>query len=292
MDDTPLSKIFSYPSMKLNKASHSTFEESLPDQTIALVAANELIGIEIEMENMPNWPSTDYYWTSKKDGSLRNNGVEYVSIPLRAAQIEWSLDYLKDRLDISNCKPDLSPRTSTHIHLNVRDLTKEQYKNIVLLYAMFEKHFFKFATSKREQSLFCVPLYASQYMQYYIKMIDNEEPYWSKYLALNVLPVMSNNETGTYGTIEFRHLHGTMDKHLILSFVNSILCLKQEARKWKHADLLKFLEEANSTSGYAAMYHQIFAKHARHDMNQQDFEYCISQTKRNIFKNIYRDILI
>lgn len=292
MDDLPLSKIFTYPSMNIKKAHHAAYENSLNPPVLGLVAENELIGIEIEMENMPSWAECNYYWSAKKDGSLRNYGVEYVSIPLRAGQIEWALDYLDDRFDSEGCLPDFSPRTSTHIHLNVRDLTKEQQKNLILLYAIFEKHFFKFTTIDREQSLFCVPLYATYHTQNYERMLDNELPIWNKYLALNILPIMPNDDTGTYGTIEFRHLHGTMDKYKIISFVNSILCLKQEAKKWKYNELKNFLAEANSTSAYGMLYNQVFGDFARLDIVQYDFEYCISQLKRNIFKNIYRDTLL
>lgn len=292
MDDLPLSKIISYPSMKLNKAHHAAYEEDLNDPTIEVVSQNELIGIEIEMENMPSWADTNYYWSAKKDGSLRNYGVEYVSIPLRACQIEWALNYLEKRFEDTDCNPDFSSRTSTHIHLNVRDITKEQHKNLVLLYAMFEKHFFKFAEPDREKSLFCVPLYATYHMQRYERMIDQEVSYWSKYLALNILPTIPNDDTGTYGTVEFRHLHGTMDPYKIVEFVNSILCLKQEAKKWKHVELLAFLNEANSTSAYNMLYHQIFGKYVRYDLVQDDFESCISHVKKNIFKNVYRDTLI
>lgn len=283
-----LAKLYPYKSMTLNKTKHGDYEKTLSPPKYPM-AFQSLVGIEIEMENMPEWADVDYYWTAKKDGSLRNNGVEYVSIPLRSDQVEYAMQYLNNVL--SKYNPDFSPRTSTHIHLNVRDITPEEAKNLVLLYCMFEKHFFKFANKDREESLFCVPLYASYHTQHYSKLIDSGMAYWHKYLALNLLPIVPNGDTGCYGTIEFRHLHGTKDVEHVVKFVNSILCLKKAAKSWKHSELIEFIDQANSTSAYTTLYHEIFGEHVLHNMQQYEFEYCISQLKRNLFKNVYRDTL-
>src|SRR6266849_8881837 len=86
---------------------------------------NTFVGIEVEMEDTLNKFSSGLYehlWTFRADGSLRNNGLEAVSIPLKG---EWIKRGLKTLFDcIKNIH--FSPRTSIHIHLDVRELNLNQ----------------------------------------------------------------------------------------------------------------------------------------------------------------------
>lgn len=173
-----------------------------------------ICGTEYEIEDIkgvhiPGYDvgSEEPYWFGElgavKDGSLRNNGVEFVTRPVGYDRAIELFEVLRDQLSLG--KAPYSARTSTHVHVNVASLSLEQLKHFVLLYALFEPVFFKFAGDQRKHNIHCVPLghtlLPSQYNRSITSLIDN----WSKYSAFNLKPVK------TIGTVEFRHLFGTGD---------------------------------------------------------------------------------
>ena len=191
MDEQILGKLYGYPALNVRKAVHKTYEDTHPiAYPMHIAEPQALIGIEVEVENM--WkqaPAPELYWDAKEDHSLRNNGLEFTSIPLRGYQIEYALDYLNMLIKNSGNEPDFSPRTSIHVHLNVRDMTWSQLKVLVLLYSIFERHFFHIAGTKRESSVFCVPLYKSV-KHSTLSKLEHITTMWSKYNALNLGTVM------------------------------------------------------------------------------------------------------
>ena len=146
MDNQKIGMLHDFAGLKTQKTKHNAYERANPiNDPINVIDKNALVGIEIEVENMGNGNYVPaYYWQVKEDGSLRNNGVEFTSIPLRASQVEYALD-VYNRSVTQNNTPDYSPRTSVHVHLNIRDLTWDQLKNLIILYCLFEKHFFHIA---------------------------------------------------------------------------------------------------------------------------------------------------
>lgn len=279
-----------YSALQTYKAKHKAYENDcglIPTQSML---SNELVGIEIEVENIQTSIGNKLalYWKEKEDGSLRNNGKEYVSIPLRGDQVEIALNYLNNALPADR---DFSKRTSTHIHLNVRNLDEDEVISLIILYSIFEKHFFAFAKQNRESSMFCVPLYQTTILQGIYEVITSGHSAWSKYTALNILPLVNNNDTGCYGTIEFRHLHGTSDPAKILPFINSIYALYNYVQTVKSKDILEFLDEANSTSGYIQLYHTIFGNLCSQNITSEQLEFCISVAKKNLFRWKVRNTL-
>lgn len=284
MEQEILGKLCKFGALNVRKADHAAYEQTLPKHNVDFVAPNALLGIEVEVENIPYPPQPEYYWKGKHDGSLRNNGVEYTSIPLRANQVPYALEMLRQQLCVNN-KPDFSPRTSVHVHLNMRDMTWDQVKLLVLLYAVFERHFFHMAGSKREQSIFCVPLYASDQ----IRHLDQLEYFvnrWHKYNALNLGTLVGGNDMPAYGTVEFRHLYGTLDNAVLIPWINSILCLRKALVDYNYADMKERVRNMNTTSEYFKLYEEIFGELMLTDkMVKHDFEHCITQTKMTLFGN-------
>ena len=280
MAEQPLAKEYTYPALSVLKAKHLDYERRNNLQhTLPLVDDHTLVGIEIEVENLLgfNYP-VEYYWNIKEDHSLRNNGREFVSIPLRTNQVEFAIDYLNQHL--ANYQPDFSNRTSVHVHLNVRDMTKSQLLSLVVYYCLFEKHFFNFAGSKREESIFCVPLYKT-IQDYTISSLFGVITQWHKYNALNLGTVIGAYGLPCYGTVEFRHLYGTNNKEIIINWINQILCLKQAALKTNFKELLEKVKTLNTTSEYVQLYQDIFGNYADlNKMTKYDFESCVSFVKR------------
>ena len=82
----------------------------------------------------------------------------------------------------------MSPRTSVHIHANCRDFTWDQIKTIILLYSIFEHHFYNIA-GKIERTVFSVYHYIKQNL---LKLIIFEfrtfnmvQILWNKHITIN-----------------------------------------------------------------------------------------------------------
>lgn len=178
-------------------------------------------GMECEIEDIcqiPDWVSSCGHWSITKDGSLRNNGREIISKPLpkavlmeQFAKLHGSIEYQTNDLDSR-----FSKRTSTHVHVNCLDLEMEQVKSIVMWYALYESIFFKLIDPYRENNIHCVKLDQTALSQKYKRSLEYLVGSWSKYTALNILPL------GKYGTIEFRHLQGTDDTVLVKEWLNTL----------------------------------------------------------------------
>lgn len=165
-------------------------------------------GIECEIESVEPDQSFDNFM-STHDGSLRNDGMEFISKPLDRGTLLHSFRNLHAQIQLYEPEHAFSPRTSTHVHINCRTLTEEQTRQLILFYALFEDFFFAMVNQERRSNIHCVPLTETFLPQIYryelLRYIKN----WHKYTALNVLPLTKQ------GSIEFRHLQGTKDDQLL-----------------------------------------------------------------------------
>jgi len=149
-----------------------------------------------------------------KDGSLRNNGIEFVTRPVPFKRALELFDELHGALELG--PEPYTARTSTHVHVNVASMSKEQLKLFVLLYALFEPVFFAYAGPARKHNIHCVPLSFTLLPKHYPGKIEYLIDAWSKYTAFNLKPVR------TIGTVEFRHLFGTGDKQVYQQWLQMI----------------------------------------------------------------------
>jgi len=283
-----LQELYKYKSMTLRKTDSVAFEKGnkVSGTSFDWCTQQGMVGIEIEVENIKQQFPIYAYWDAKTDGSLRNNGIEYVSVPLQIKQVQLALEHIYKQMNEYN-EPDFSNRTSIHIHVNCRDLTQDQIFNFCILYALFEKHFYQVAGTRRMNSIFCVPLFRTNQLSTLNSVIYGMGSDWNKYCGLNLLPLFANNVTQGYGTVEFRHLYGTKDINEILMWINDIMCLRKFACEISKDDLLVAVKEMNTTSSYMSMYSQVFAKGRRILSNKKDFEECVSNIKRELFGNDY-----
>lgn len=233
-------------------------EDKLHKNTIPLVNNAYIYGIEIEVEDV-RAPIINYdkqpYWNITTDNSLRNNGVEFVSLPLTCNQIEYAMDQLNVSLPTT---ATFGPRTSTHIHMNVRDLTIDQITCLILLYTSVENLLFNWVGHERDQNIFCIKITETEYIQNLIafQSTPNEVVhYWNKYTALNILPIESK------GTVEFRHLHGTRDKERLIQWINFLSCLKMKAKSSISSDIFQQIQQLNTNSDYEYYVSSLFHGH-------------------------------
>ena len=222
-----------------------------------------LVGLELEFEGVvgitldePHQTQTVNYvtpkWQAVKDGSLRNSGAEFVSIPIPIGSVRAAV------AELFSCFPsskswELSIRTGLHVHVDVRDFTLEQLRTLVMAYCLIEPALFNYVGSEREESVFCIPWYRAQQdcltilgildtkllPQKCIQMI--REPPLSKYDAVNWCPISK------FGTIEFRHSPSSLSAVDIAKWAEICESIVSVAFKYSQAELLQaYLDDINS----------------------------------------------
>lgn len=218
-----------------------------------------LVGLEIEVENVlhinPNIPLG--FWEIAEDGSLRNNGREFKTVALPLNYAEYALRQLADGL---NDTVDFSVRTSVHVHQDVRGMTLNQLVCLLLTYCAVENLLFKFAGNNRRNSIYCVPLRETDLLEKFqtklgmAKSLRNINMTWHKYTAFNLLPIM------TFGTVEYRHMPGTLDVKRLLVWLDLLSRLKVFAYKVDYETLSNSVCELNTNSAYRHFVEKVFGE--------------------------------
>jgi len=173
------------------------------------------VGVECEIENIIDHASINTeLFNVTTDGSLRNNGYEYVSIPLAVEKSVNAFTNLHATLKTGD--QAFTNRTSIHVHANCANLEKIQVRSIIFLYALYEEAFFAMVDKERRSNIHCVALTETYLPSIYKEQLHVMYAKWHKYTALNIKPL------GKYGTLEFRHMHGHNDAELYAEWVWTI----------------------------------------------------------------------
>lgn len=256
-----------------------------------LADKNCYCGIEIEVENIGGRiPIIPQIWQIKGDGSLRNDGREFVSSPLKGDNIVKALEYAFRYIPP---EAHFSPRTSIHVHINVLDLTVEEAFNFLLLYLLFEKVLYRFIGKDRDRNIFCVPLQdgyrISNLLKSFKEVINNYrvEDEENRYAGLNLAALHK------FGTFEFRQLGGTRDVWKILTWVNMLLSLRKFAQDKEYNEQIIF--DLNTTSDYRSFLYRIFGKLSNkfnYDFIDRDMERGVYTIKYSLLKNEFQQKLV
>lgn len=183
----------------------------LPCDTSFIETKELLFGVEYEIEGIDYISQTiKNTFSIVSDGSLRNNGVEFVSQPNPFARTLLEFQLLHNKRDLTLYENPFSPRTSIHVHVNCQNLKINIILNIIKGYILTEKFFFSFVGDVRRNSIYCVPLYDTNLSRLYNLGLGEMVVEWHKYTAFNIVRLSD------IGTIEFRHLYGT-DNFLVFS---------------------------------------------------------------------------
>lgn len=196
-----------------------------------LIVGTHLAGVEIELEGITARAPRFNYWTAKGDGSLRNRGMEFV------CSSPWGgRDLYNAAIEIDGwlftAQPEDTWRCSTHVHIDVRDMTVPQLKRMILAYAVYERILFKCSGFHRYKNNFCVALGFAQELvttlssawhlndsQFISRLTGN----WDKYSSINMLPI------NQFGSVEFRISEAKWRKGRLIRLVNRFLSLKEIA---------------------------------------------------------------
>jgi hypothetical protein len=218
-----------------------------------------IMGAELEIEQLPLSfePSRAYGGSWKTDGSLRNNGYEFVSNPATLSSMAYIIGEVFKK-NLIRQDTNYSERCSIHIHANCQDLAWKQVATICLLYQTFEHLLFNFIGGDRNKNIFCVPWYETQLTYNIIDTMLANPGYaikkWQKYTALNLLPLMN------LGTIEFRHMAGNCDTEFIVNWANLIGCMFAYARTHTLDEVKAAVIMLNTNSQYRGVLESVFGK--------------------------------
>lgn len=271
-----LSQYFKFEPLRTKENTIKKYRENCKDNNFPIgdykLPSNfSYVGLEVEVESLPR--DIDILaesnlcretWYVKKDGSLRNNGLEFVSNPIRGSNLIFAVLELENFLKTKAPQHKFSDRTSIHVHLNVRNLTEEELYKLILLYVITEPLFYRFVelySVDRKNNVFCVPVQQfllsffgafSEVSGNFSEKILAFSEGWQKYSGLNLLPVHS------FGTVEFRQLGGTIDPRVILSWVSLIQRLKIAAAQVSLDWIKETVLTLNTNSHYTHFVETVF----------------------------------
>lgn len=200
-----------------------------------LLITDDHVGVEIELERAHGIALRTKTWTKHNDGSLRNQGMEFVfANPLNGSGIITALDDIEVGCKLSHkdhgIEVSISDRTSVHVHVNVLDLTRPELSKMILLYSIFELPFFKAFGPSRLQKHFCIPyndlvelIGVPRWLHQGFDVFSNNvnTPNVGRYCAFNLKSVFK------FGTIEFRHHAGEYFRDPLLLYINGCLSFKR-----------------------------------------------------------------
>lgn len=238
-------------------------------------APTTYVGVEVELEKVRLKANPPSSWQTINDGSLKLEGKEFITVPIRFCYLEQELERLFGSM---SPPPHISSRCSIHVHMNARDFVQEELFRFVILYLIFEKSLFNFSGG-RSSNIFCSPLYEdTPYVREQIGKLlkgDGAIAYmaWKKYFALNLCPIWGQqDESKRTGTIEFRHMAGTTNIEYIIEWINLIVSLKIAAKKMKTDELIRDLMVMNGTSSYNDLVEFVFKSWSVHLTDQPTFK--------------------
>lgn len=221
-------------------------EPSVPHVQVAGITE---AGIEIELENVTNASLNTEYWRSISDGSLRNNGREFVFNGPKGGR-DLFLACVELDTFLSRQQVDGNWRCSTHVHVNMRMATVRQLKNTIIGALIYEKLLFRLSGFHRYSNNFCAAFgFAQHQLAILAAAWDMEDSdflnyvctSWDKYSALNLRPLAS------YGSIEFRSSAAEWRKGRLVRLANRFLALRDFCCEWQgsHEELIGHLASVN-----------------------------------------------
>lgn len=277
-----MSEVYDYPQLSKYEGLRGKLECRAP---------TTYVGVEIELEKVKMITNVPSSIRMTGDGSLKLDGKEFITVPIRFCYLEQELGRLFGGMK----PPHISSRCSIHVHLNARDFTQRELFNFLLLYLIFERSFFRFSGG-RLNNIFCTPLYSwpeNLSLQLNKLLREGSVRYmsWFKYYALNLCPIWGQgDESSRIGTVEFRHMAGTTNVEHIIEWINLIVSLKISAKKMGTDALIESLKDMNTISSYHQLAKEVFKKWAIHITDQKTFQQDVEHgvlVAKTVLPNLY-----
>ena len=206
------------------------------------------VGIELELEGIHIDFDEDLrsdVWRVEHDGSLRNYGAELVSRgPVSGTRLEKALVELKEFLE--DHSPEYSERCSTHIHVDVTDLTLNELNTFLGCAIMMEAVLFRLHGQGREFNGFCCPVFTnSNLMQMYIQLFSDPSLWYRntefiKYAGISLFRLRD------LGTVEFRMFNAVRDPEELKNMLHLLAGIKKFSKTVQSPEGLIDFKRVNS----------------------------------------------
>lgn len=205
------------------------------------------VGIEIELEGHLVSSSTSKFWTVKEEGSLRDGGIEYVlKRPVTMGDLPKALEEFREYMDKS--APSTTIRCSTHIHVNILQLTEAQVYNVMLCWYLLEDLLVQTQSNNRQGNLFCLRLSDAEDLALSIKEslandgngFNSFYPERNRYAALNLCAITR------FGSLEFRFMDAMTDPTKIFNWATILHNIVHNAKDIEPLKLLSIYDELNA----------------------------------------------
>lgn len=206
--------------------------------TDLLVDPSTYVGVEIELEGLcpvevdVHCPLLE----NVEDNSLRGPSGEILfAFPLKGVDIITALDAAESYVIGTGVRPILSSRTSTHVHVDMRDMTDAGLRKFIAVYLTVERLLYHYCGKAREDNIFCVPVFKSMRQVRKLSRLLSADTFAefkshlmgftedSRYAGMNL------NSLWGHGTIEFRMMHGEYRASRIREWINLLLSIKKYA---------------------------------------------------------------
>lgn len=192
-------------------------------------------GVELEFEGceiseMDMLVMTTAGWAGKPDGSLRQGGYEWiVRYPLADAALRDAVYFALDMARKRNYT--VSVRTGLHTHVNVMDMTLEQYKTLLLIYAFIEPAIYHYAGNDRDENVHCLPWFNTSDGLSSISDVYNssEESFRRSLENVERYGGLNLAATRRFGSLEWRHMKATLDPGKIMDWISINHRIKEAA---------------------------------------------------------------
>lgn len=220
---------------------------------------SRFFGIEVELEGWPDEPtskisrllneSTDFAWSTTTDNSLRNGGIELYT--RYSTSIQSKKKVLDQFADLISEAPYAiaSERTSTHIHIDVRDFTFQELLFLVNVYGCCEDTFFLMCNERRRHCIYCRPL-----KSFGSPSLDLPHTYLQenmRYGAINLSAIQK------YGTIEFRMFDATKDIQTLSIWLDMCYNLVNYVAKTPRKKIIEKVKSVKGEVDYRALVRDI-----------------------------------
>lgn len=192
-------------------------------------------GVEIELEGIYHNPGMLRDWRQEPDGSLRDAGREFIfKKPMTLGESENALVKLRDTFEGAGIKPKATNLTSTHIHVDVRDLTVPQFLNFVALLMMVEEDLSAASGEDRKTNYFALSTSESDHrLRELIEVTDDDsfKDFVRRQVRNDVRYCGINfNSIWAHGSLELRYLGGQADPRTVLPWLEFYSRVKDIAR--------------------------------------------------------------
>lgn len=209
------------------------------------------VGIEVEAEKQSKGALPLLFWQVTKDGSLKDSGLEYISVPMKDEALVYALEEYDRVILKHNPHTAFSHRCSIHVHVDVTKLTVGQLRVLLATYIAVEPLFFELVAPERLGNSYCFPM-ADACLSWSDLAHPMDVTDHMKYCAVNP------HHLRNFGTLEFRHHGGTKDKKELLEWVETILQLYRFVEKFNPLEIEERINMLNTDSRYFEFCSSVF----------------------------------